>query len=98
MSVSEKTAQALSKKLQTFRGDLNADEQFALDSMLHSFGANVRTTINEIERLDTMLGRLKGAGIDADGAALITPTITTITITTTLASHPIIGCFRSGAE
>lgn len=97
---SKAVAMQLANKLQDFRSTLNADEQQALDSLLISFG-NLAAKVPTGERLVVPPG---GADAIADikkaipsftGEAetfAITPTVTTVTITTTVASHPVITC------
>ena len=96
MAITEKATVSLAHKLQEFRGKLDEGEQDALDGLLKSFhGAarratsekDVRAAGEEISRLNALL-----QSADDEGVVAIGPTITTVTITTTVASHPIITC------
>ena len=98
MSATTKTANSLSHKLQTFRETLPNDEKLALDTVLIYFNNKVHDSEGGAALLKTPSGTQileemkKSLPLTPVGQPLITPTITTITITTILASHPIITC------
>ena len=99
MSTKLETAQSLSKKMTEFRNKLSKAEQDALDKLLIFFNNSVASApVDAAEKLlgasdsKKIMGELSKAVPSGKSVALITPTITTITITTTLASHPIITC------
>lgn len=99
MSTTIQTAKSLSKKLQTFRDTLANDEKAALDNLLIYFSNKVTASSGGAELLKVSNGKqileeIKKALSSGQDAKLITPTITTITLTTTLASHPIITCSK----
>jgi hypothetical protein len=96
------TAQDLSKSLDTFRATLPPDQKKALDAMLISFGrqamrSELPTGQGLFERPDAARSmeslRMSLPTLADEGDLMaITPTVTTITITTTIASHKVIGC------
>ncbi len=97
MAVELQAAQSLAKKLQDFRETLAGGEQEALDGLLRTFAGaaraatsseGLRTAAADIEGLNAQVRSLT----DEDVNVAITPTVTTITITTTLSSHPTITC------
>ena len=101
MPSSPETSQALSKKLQDLYKTLNKDEQVALRDLLvttyRGFSSVAIQPLSkkrnpDLDRLNELLtqARAQMGGDQADFA--ITPTVTTITVTTTVASHPIITC------
>lgn len=99
------TANSLSTKLQEFSKKLTPAEQSALGDILLTFGnaatrpqptgrglvapAGSEKAIADVKKLIPGLGGTEGGSPQA-----ITPTITTITITTTVASHPVITCSK----
>lgn len=94
-----KLAESVMKKLQKFYGTLPLEEQRSLASVLNlasrnspKVGADLFGKANS-ELIKVMSDRLVAAelGRPSDIVA-IGPTITTVTITTTVASHPIITC------
>lgn len=94
------TARSLANKLQEFSETLNEEEQEALSNLMLTanrafsaaavvpFSGDVAPEITQLnELLETAHAELK-----VGEEVAITPTTTTITITTTVASHPVIGC------
>lgn len=92
--VTADAAHSLSGKLGVFRAGLDADEQNALDALLKTFGATARTATKSggFAALNVNLDAARTMMEDPNGPEAITPTVTTVTITTTVASHPIITC------
>lgn len=92
--VTAEAAKSLSSKLGDFRAGLDADEQTALDGLLKSFGSSARaaTKSSGFKALNINLDAARSMMEDPNGPEAITPTVTTVTITTTLASHPVITC------
>lgn len=99
-SVSKSAANRLARKLQAFREGLPRGEKQALDRLLMTFAdqavskptgsgllaiPNASEVVQETQRRVQDL-RAKG------GTQAITPTWTLTTLTTTIASHPIITC------
>jgi hypothetical protein len=101
---SSATASQLSSKMQGFRATLPSEEQKALDALLLSFGRMAMQSetrqltgagLFEDAAQSQTMADLRSAIPDLnDNAAVlaITPTVTTITVTTTIASHRVIGC------
>jgi hypothetical protein len=99
MAVTKNAAQTLSKKLVDFRKRLDQEEQLALDVLLTSFTSQISAGPDGAGLLrvqggtELLLDARRAIGEElGDTTAAITPTITTVTITTTLASHPVITC------
>lgn len=97
MAVDTQSAQSLAQKLQELRGSLSGGEQEALDGLLRTFAGAARNpgtrggltaAASDIDELNAKVRSLTDEGPQN----LATPTVTTITITTTVASHPTIGC------
>ena len=97
MTVDTQSAQSLAQKLQQFRGGLNGGEQEALDGLLRTFAGATQNlgarggldaAASDLDELNTKVRSLTDEGQQE----AVTPTVTTITITTTVASHPTIGC------
>jgi len=100
----KKAASQLAEKLQKFYGTLDKNEQEGLSVILnlsrvemvelgrrHSrFVGRLDVPANELKQLDSLLKEAKL--VDGPEVVAIGPTITTVTITTTVASHPIITC------
>ena len=92
----------LAPKLQGFVADLDTGEQEEFQILMSAACSAAETAAREptasrhlapqsiLEVLD-----LKLANGDLGGAVAGTPTVTVVTITTTIASHPIIGCNAS---
>lgn len=94
-------AESLVHKLQELHSTLPKPEQEALESILqvageslaaHSKHPFVGEPTAEIQRLNELLTEARGKIAYGSPDPQIAATITTVTITTTVASHPIITC------
>ncbi|MDD4761998.1 MAG: hypothetical protein PHZ25_03190 [Candidatus Pacebacteria bacterium] len=99
MSTTITTAQSLSRKLQTFRETLANEEKAALDELLIYFSNKVTASsggaaILKVSNGKQILEEIKKTLPSIQANKAITPTVTTVTITTTIASHPIITCSK----
>jgi hypothetical protein len=97
MAISEATAEKMAVKLQEFRGQLPNDEKEALDGLLRVFGSTVARSREaaagaQLTQLNEMLDRASVQQAVGGDDGEITPTITTATVLTTVASHPVITC------
>lgn len=98
--ITAETAKIISEGLNNVRSKLAVDQQRAVDDLLKGVTASTGIAaepaevlvgvISDVARIGTRIGSLGGTGSAALAAS--TPILTTITLTTTLASHPIIGC------
>ncbi|MDO9053088.1 MAG: hypothetical protein Q7U37_04020 [Gallionella sp.] len=91
--VSAEDAKNLASKLTQFRDSLGGGEQEALDALLKTFGSTL-TAARKNEAFVTLDKDLAVAQAldEGDITMAVTPTLTTVTITTTVASHPVITC------
>lgn len=92
-SVSAEDAKKLASKLTKFRDSLGGGEQEALDALLKTFGSTLTAARKKeaFTALDKDLAVAQALD-EGDTTMAVTPTITTVTITTMVASHPVITC------
>ena len=101
MAVDKGAAASVADKLVDFRNGLKPDEQEALDNLLDTFkrafkhipdGVGLLGFPEGQSPLDVIRDEVSKRAPEPEGDPFIGPTITTITIVTTIASHPIITC------
>lgn len=95
MPASERVARNLSQKLMLFRAGLSKSEQDGFDNLLKTLGRNLPSgrALARVPQSKKVLAEVRAAlDVPEDGPQAITPTVTTVTITTTVASHPGITC------
>lgn len=99
MEVDNKTATSLSKKLMKFQGTLPDNEAHALGVIMSAFyreSLEVKRMQEKFKAVDLAVKTVQGElGDRVEALAMTTPTITLTTLTTTIASHPIITCSAS---
>lgn len=94
--VSRDEAKSVAEKLQTFRATLSPGEQRALDTTLKVFEArvtepSVQALLDDFPEGPQLLEDVAGFRLEDPGGEQEI-VWTTVTITSTLASHPVIGC------
>ncbi|MBK9285871.1 MAG: hypothetical protein IPM51_16370 [Sphingobacteriaceae bacterium] len=92
-SIDVSVPETMMKKLQKFaKEELSKDEAGVLNAVFNVYNYAMEHRCTVFKDHPAFIKELNKLEEEVEASLVITPTITTITITTTIASHPIITC------